>query len=771
MCRLYIKTAKTMRSKSPIPTTSARVTKMINRHIKSAGILLALLLIAIPVFAQTPQGAVTVTAAEIKATQAAVKKQGPRVPQETYRKIVPAYLTKSGELTPQGKAILGDESGADDSSAPTATPDASSSGEKGTKYDQLIGAWKTGTTNTANTYEFKSNGDVTRSYQSFTGADAKDTKYNKTGTEEFQVVQSEGKITVSPKQTSESNKYWFEIAVPFDPEKPAAIYYRVNGDKRSETPFFLTRATTEPKREESPAGRAARTIAKQATIFAPDKIMYLNQGSPVEISLDRTGLPEWAEKIIIKGWPGRPEEIRLFPKEWLTEGEAFDSKPFGTNPVFLPGKRLQSQYLEIAEPCFVPGPNGRNFVLMPGTRVRVAKRGQAGGQYGNVPGFEIHDGRSGLSAVLPASHFVNNGAGWKPLPPPVMATLAGNGSAQSPYLIRSRKDFDAFCQDPSKWAADVHTRLETDLDLSDTEFDDSLIAPYDPDDEFRFDEKPAFNGVLDGNGKTLAGLRIKTDRPFARLGLVYEIGESGIVRNLRLASADIQAAGLNGTAAVLCLENKGVVENCQSTGKVDFASRTGSLSSAGLCLNNAKTGKIIHSFVGGDGQTKINGWQSGGLCSVNEGLIERSGAEVEIRGSSSGGLVSSNQGGTLRECFSGGALTDSANVGGLCGKNSGVIENCFSRTKLDTEKKSGTSYVGGLVGKQTETEGVKGAVESSFWDTETTGAKESQGGTKISTAQAKDQAFFEKAGWDFKTVWSIGENGPELRNVAKATGE
>ncbi len=376
--------------------------------------------------------------------------------------------------------------------------------------------------------------------------------------------------------------------------------------------------------------------------------------------------------------------------------------------------------------------------------------------------------------------------------------MDGKGTQQSPFLIRSREDFDAFCQDQTKWMAGVHTRLETDIDLSDTEFDNSLVAPYHPDDGLGSGEAFQYNGVFDGNSRKMIGLRMRLPEG-ACPGIFYAVGEMGVVRNLQIAETDIQGTGLNSVAVSLCFYNHGLIENCRWTGTISGSGN--SVASGGLVYTNKVTGRIVYCFAGSDGNSKIFGRNSGGICYLNEGEIERSGAAVEIRGPSSGGLVSINRG-ALRECYSAGLIIDSPFIGGLCSQNSGEIENCFSRTELRNTGKLNASnpYIGGLVGYMREpnssgekgigfqiknslacgkiqssqikpgglvgkSEDPGGVVESSFWNTETTGPVGSEVGTGISTAQMNTQSVFEKAGWDFKTVWRMGSTGPELRNA------
>lgn len=375
----------------------------------------------------TPAATTTPTVAEILATQAAVKKEGPRVPHETYRKVVPAYLTKVGKLTEQGAAIVGTTAS---TAQPTPSPKAVQA--DGTRYSGLLGKWKTGAT--ANTYEFKADGEVTSFFPVFSGTESTNAKYKSIKTEQFHAEEKDGKIVVAPKGNA-SPRYWFEIQLPFNPAAPAAIYYRTGDGKTSETPFTFVKATPPSEREPGAAGTVQRTIAKTAVVMGADKRRYFSQGSPVDVAQDRTNLPEWASEIIIRGRGRGPEERWLFPTEWLTDGEPFAKPSQGFNPVSRPSKRLASQYLEVAQPLFLSGPRGQNFILLPGAQLRAIKRTQTGAADGTVPGIEVRD-RDGLTAVLPESTFLN-AADFQPLAP-VKAALAGAGTEQSPFLEHFR---------------------------------------------------------------------------------------------------------------------------------------------------------------------------------------------------------------------------------------------------------------------------------------------------------------------------------------------
>ncbi|MFW5953647.1 MAG: GLUG motif-containing protein [Candidatus Natronoplasma sp.] len=99
-------------------------------------------------------------------------------------------------------------------------------------------------------------------------------------------------------------------------------------------------------------------------------------------------------------------------------------------------------------------------------------------------------------------------------------------------------------------------------------------------------------------------------------------------------------------------------------------------------------------------------------------------------------------------------------VGGLVGVNDegtfaeGTVENSYA-----TGNVRGKEQVGGLVGYNF------GTVENSFWDIETSGIEDSDGGTALTTDEMIQKETFTDADWDFDGNWDIleGETYPFLQ--------
>lgn len=134
-------------------------------------------------------------------------------------------------------------------------------------------------------------------------------------------------------------------------------------------------------------------------------------------------------------------------------------------------------------------------------------------------------------------------------------------------------------------------------------------------------------------------------------------------------------------------------------------------------------------------------------------------------------MVGHNHYGTIRNCYSTGAISGYYGIGGLVGYNNtdgGTVDKCYSTGYITafTSTIGGLYRYGGLVG-----DCCSGPVNNSFWDTQASGTTLSPSGkgTGKTTAEMKTQTTFTNAGWDFTTVWEmVGTNYPRLRAIPDA---
>jgi hypothetical protein len=106
-----------------------------------------------------------------------------------------------------------------------------------------------------------------------------------------------------------------------------------------------------------------------------------------------------------------------------------------------------------------------------------------------------------------------------------------------------------------------------------------------------------------------------------------------------------------------------------------------------------------------------------------------------------GGLAGRNRG-IVSNSYSSGNVDGYHSVGGLVGWNQGTVSNSYSSGNVTGEQWG----VGGLVGIN------GGNVTDSFWDMETSGQSTSDGGAGKTTAEMKNVDTFSDAGWNIITV-------------------
>ncbi|ACV12247.1 GLUG domain protein [Halorhabdus utahensis DSM 12940] len=385
----------------------------------------------------------------------------------------------------------------------------------------------------------------------------------------------------------------------------------------------------------------------------------------------------------------------------------------------------------------------------------------------------------------------------------------GNGTADNPYEIENWYHLDATRENPR-----ANYTLVADLDPETAGYD-SVAAPsangghgFDPIGA----DRRGFEGEFDGEGHTITNLTI--DRPgedTVGLFAIVPAGQyaDGTVKNLRLSNVDITGArsvggvaGFHGQAAKTIANvsvsgtvdgtenvggvvgtNLGLVENLTATATVNGSTNVGGLagSNRGIVTESDAAGTV-------SGSTNV-----GGLVGANElGTVRDSNAMGDVTGDSTvGGLLGTNNGGLVTGSYGTGNVTVSGdNAGGLIGWNtdysdwSGVHNATVTNTYATGDVSAKGGNVGGLLGNNTVTDGgqsvinnsyavgaVSGyaslgglvgtnnaTVENAYWDTETTGLSDSDGGIGLTTSQLKANTSLA---FDFGTTWDV-ETGSEV---------
>lgn len=242
----------------------------------------------------------------------------------------------------------------------------------------------------------------------------------------------------------------------------------------------------------------------------------------------------------------------------------------------------------------------------------------------------------------------------------------GDGSMSNPYRIYSVDDLDTLNRQLEFGNNFVGKtfKLMRDINLNGARLSISS-ADY------------TFQGVFDGNGKTIYGNTIN-DGANDNVGLFQVLGSGGQIKDLNLV-------------------------NCVSSGKDNVALLVG---------KNQGTIKNINIYAGGTSHSKVSGGENvGAVVGYNLGSIENCSISAEVVGTKNVGIIAgANSNGRVYACetltthtLSGSASVDrhssaegTENVGGIVGYNAGVgtISQCSNEAAVTCS----SGYGGGIVG-------------------------------------------------------------------------
>ncbi len=195
-------------------------------------------------------------------------------------------------------------------------------------------------------------------------------------------------------------------------------------------------------------------------------------------------------------------------------------------------------------------------------------------------------------------------------------------------------------------------------------------------------DRYGFQGTIDGQGHTITGVRVSAPEG-GGIGLIGVLGQSGTVRDLILK--DAQVVGRGGTG-LLVGSNFGIVYRCRAEGEV-----AGQLAIGGLVGGSA--GLIAFSDV----KATVSGNQAiGGLVGDMRGAVYYSTADVEVAASrGAGALVGLNTFGFVVGSHATGKMVGSNDLGGLVGMNTDAkVRASSAAVDIDADG----SNIGGLVG-------------------------------------------------------------------------
>ena len=384
-----------------------------------------------------------------------------------------------------------------------------------------------------------------------------------------------------------------------------------------------------------------------------------------------------------------------------------------------------------------------------------------------------------------------------------VSELEGNGTESDPYVITNASGLQAAGSD-----LDANYTLGNDIDASNTsEWNDG--AGFEP----IGNASTGFSGSFDGAGYTVSGLTISRSSAFD-VGLFGAVDNDGTIENVHLREATVTgqrrtgllAGGVDGfvnsssargnvtggtfVGGVAGDVNSGELENVSATATVEGDDAVGGLAGGVRGSGVVKRSTAQSTVNGGSG---VGGFV--GTMSIRVATVADSTAESTVTGTTDvGGFAGRIEASAIERSTASGSVEGSDRVGGFVGTvaqdqngDDGEIRN--AATTVDVEARDDTESVGGfagvvrnssvatsyaagqITGSATDPGGLVGngtgaTVTGSYWDIDTTGASDSNGGVGLNTsAMTGGAAEGNMTGLDFDTVWRTTESYPQLRQA------
>lgn len=263
--------------------------------------------------------------------------------------------------------------------------------------------------------------------------------------------------------------------------------------------------------------------------------------------------------------------------------------------------------------------------------------------------------------------------------------------------ISSLEDFLTFSENCrlDSFSKDLYVSLETDIDLTDIDFDGI----------------PIFYGTFDGNRHRIKGFSITSDG--SNKGLFRYVEESATIKNL-IVEGKLTPDGSRSVIGGIAGTNAGHIKDCVFSGSVTGADSIGGLTGinevTGI-LENCQIYGTIHGdhFVGGaagenygvirncSNLTKINTTEEENSVEISDITLDSlTSSESAVTATDIGGIAGSNNG-VIRDCENHGNIGYQHigyNIGGIAGSHSGYITNCTNYSTILARKEAG-----GIVGQ------------------------------------------------------------------------
>lgn len=322
-------------------------------------------------------------------------------------------------------------------------------------------------------------------------------------------------------------------------------------------------------------------------------------------------------------------------------------------------------------------------------------------------------------------------------------TPNGSGTQIDPYQIATLDNLQWVSETDSSWGSwFVQT---ADIDASDTHNWNggegwNTIGFFNTASDYQF-----FYGHYNGQNHTISNLYI--NRPNNGHQALFAYVQSAFLTNIGVLNAEVHGDYFSGVL-VGEVGYSSEISNCYTSGEVNGNDND----TGGLAGTNE--GILYNCYANSNVTGNVE--STGGLVGSNryEGSINNCYATGNVAGGSynTGGLAGLN-GGNISNCYATGSIIGHHVAGGLIGHNNGILSKCYSTGRVTAD---GYDY-GGFIGINS------GTITGCFWNVETSGQSNSDGGVRCTTAQMQSITTYLSAGWDFidetangtRDIWAI----------------
>ncbi|WP_288801478.1 GLUG motif-containing protein, partial [uncultured Fibrobacter sp.] len=277
------------------------------------------------------------------------------------------------------------------------------------------------------------------------------------------------------------------------------------------------------------------------------------------------------------------------------------------------------------------------------------------------------------------------------------------------YVITTPEELAWFAAQVNSGNYAINAMLENDIVFGSDTATVNTAYPWTPIGYYYNTRNGYFNGVLDGQGRSIYG--IYTDSTVSFGGLVGFLDSSGVIRNVNMKRDSINSKYYSGGIVAY---NKGQIINCTNSGtitsfggdsysggiaghnwgSISNCTNSGSVSSSSYSSSNSYSGGIAGNNLG----TITDCTNSGIVYSTTSSPYPSSNSY-----SYSGGIAGENRG-TVSNCTNSGSVSSSSYYyysysysGGIAGNNLGTITDC-TNSGIVYSTTSSNSYSGGIAG-------------------------------------------------------------------------